>query len=364
MSPDAPWSIPEVLPATTAADSSPALAVIGEIPHLVWSRDSLLYHSFRSPVGWSEPARVTGGIQPAVVAGRDGHLHCVFANEFMGNTEIYYIAFDGSALPLPVNVSHTGAASVDPSLGGSPDGTLHTVWADSLPGRDLIYYGRRGDAFWTSEPISGARGEKPAIGVTSGGMLFAAWQQRSDANGLYDIFCSALPAGDAQWSIPVNVSVGTGDSTLASIAITAPDTCHLVWQEEQNGLHQIFYSNHRPNGWSQPEMISGGAADCQTPHLACSPENYVEAIWLEGDGLVHRVRPPAYDATWWAPEPITAGPAAPHQPAIAISPRGKVHLAWSAVDGSTAGSLYYARRQPISNHPLFFPVMTRSAPRV
>jgi hypothetical protein len=115
------WSAPEVVSETTASDRDPTLATSGEVPHLVWSKTSILYHSHRGSGGWSNAAAVTGGTQPDLVATPDGRLHCVFTNIFAGNSEIYYQFWDGWAWSLPVNVSHTRGVSTDPALAFASD---------------------------------------------------------------------------------------------------------------------------------------------------------------------------------------------------------------------------------------------------
>jgi hypothetical protein len=128
------WSAPEVVSETTTSDRDPAPATAGEVPHLVWSKNSILYHSYRGSAGWSRAAAVTGGTQPVLVAGLDGRLHCVFTNVFAGNSEIYYQIWDGKAWSLPVNVSHTQGVSTDPTLALGSDGVLHAAWSDITSG--------------------------------------------------------------------------------------------------------------------------------------------------------------------------------------------------------------------------------------
>jgi hypothetical protein len=98
------WSAPEVVSEMTTSDRDPALATAGEVPHLVFSKNS---------------------------------------NVFAGNSEIYYQIGDGKAWSLPVNVSRTQGVSTDPTLALGSDGVLHATWSDTTSGYSVIYYGRR-----------------------------------------------------------------------------------------------------------------------------------------------------------------------------------------------------------------------------
>jgi len=359
------WSAPEVVSETTTSDRDPAPATAGEVPHLVWSKNSILYHSYRGSAGWSRAAAVTGGTQPVLVAGLDGRLHCVFTNVFAGNSEIYYQIWDGKAWSLPVNVSHTQGVSTDPTLALGSDGVLHAAWSDTTSGYSVIYYGRRvlGTTFWSSGPIPGTRGGLPAIAAGRGGNVYVVWQDRQGDNGPWDIFASTRRNG--AWTLPLNLSDSLlKHSIMPSLAATAIGTCHLAWQEEQEGLYGIAYSDLRPNGWSQPEVISAAGQDCRAPAVRCDPQQYVEVFWLEGKSLLHRVRPPQYDAAWWATATINGDWPAPQQAGCAVSGAGRLHVAWLSAALPAPRSIYYVQREPVFNHAAYLPVIKEKPPNL
>ena len=99
-----PWSVSEPISVAQPDSRDPALAIAGETPHLLWAKDKVIYHSVRGGESWSAPVRVATGGQPAVVATPDGKLHCVYANQFAGNFEIYYVAWDGTNWSLPEQI--------------------------------------------------------------------------------------------------------------------------------------------------------------------------------------------------------------------------------------------------------------------
>ena len=87
------WSASEPVPGAPADNYQPALAILGDTLHLVWSSNRVLYHTVRLANGWTSSVRIAAGEQPSLVAAPDGQLHCLFANPFVGNWEIYHITF-------------------------------------------------------------------------------------------------------------------------------------------------------------------------------------------------------------------------------------------------------------------------------
>jgi hypothetical protein len=356
--PDSPWSIAGQFPPTMPGDGEPALATVGAQLHLVWSRDRMLYHAYLTDTGWSSPAQIAMGTAPALAPGANaGSLHCVFQNEFAGNSEIYEAAWDGIRWTLPVNISHTSGVSSRPVVATGPDGVLYAAWTDTTPGYNVVYYAQRGQTFWTSQPIPNGRGCLPSLTVLPSGDLYVAWQDWHTQTQRYDVFC-AIRTGD-QWHVPEDVSDSPQVHSIAPyLAATARGTCHLVWQEACDGVYQICYSDRRPNGWSAPVVVSTPGQDCRNPRLVSNPLNYLELVWLEGSTLRHRVRPPDFDADWWAPETIAADCATLRDLSIAIGHNSNAHLAWSA-GPAEAGQLYYAARAPLFKHNIVIPIIMK-----
>jgi hypothetical protein len=335
---------------------SPALATLGEIPHLVWTQEGVLYHASRTAEGWSAPVRVASGHQSALAAAADGRLHCLFVHQFMGNAEIYHVAWNGVQWTLPQPVSRTSGASANPTLAVAPDGSLHAVWTDNTPGYATIYHGCYAEAQWSSLPIPNARGAMPALAITPNGDLYAAWQGRLDEGGRYDIFCAVRHG--TSWGLPEDVSDSPEQhSIFASLATNVQGGCHLVWQEEQEGLYHIRHSDRRPGGWANPVVISSSDEDCRLPRIAAIRQGFLEVIWQEGEVLRHRVRPPDYETTWWAPEDASVECQGLGSLALAISPTGRVHVAWSGPDESGAPQLYYVQRAPLFKFSGFVPMV-------
>jgi hypothetical protein len=341
------WSPSEPVPGTLADDYQPALAVIGNTLHLVWSSNRVLYHTVRFADAWSSPVRIAAGEQPALAATTDGQLHCVFANPFVGNWEIYHVAFENGRWSLPKPVSRTSGVSVQPSLVAVEGGSLHAVWADSTPGDSVVYHGTlESGGMWSNAPIPSGRGCLPTIAATRAGDVCVAWQDRIGKTGTFDVFCSTLWEG--KWSLPDMVSDSASvHSVKPWLAATAQGRVHLIWLEEESSHYAVRHSDRRVNGWSQPVAVSTGSQDCRQALIVANPQGFLQVVWLEGSALHHRVRPPDYDTPWWIPQIAEGVYRELSDLSAAVDPAGRLHIVWSAFGNQESRTLYYAVREAI-----------------
>jgi hypothetical protein len=340
------WSASEPVSGVPADSYQPALAVLDAALHLVWSSNRVLYHSVWSSAGWSAPKTIAAGEQPALAATAAGQLHCLFANPFLGNWEIYHVTWMGDRWSLPAPVSRTSGVSTQPALAADQDGVLHATWSDTTPGESVIYYGACSGPFWSSAPVPSGRGCQPSIVPTASGDICIAWQDRSRHTQAFDIYSCVLH--ERQWSVPDMVSdTPAAHSIRPFLAANAQGGVHMIWLEEVNSVFAVYHSDRRVNGWSQPTTVSVGSQDCRQARIVANPQGFLQVVWLEGNALHHRVRPPDLDATWWVPQIAEGDYRELSDLGTACSPTGELHVVWSAFANEGTRSLYWARRQPI-----------------
>jgi hypothetical protein len=351
------WSPNEPVPDVPADNCQPAVATVGETLNLVWSSNRVLYHSVRLDTGWSSPVRIIAGEQPSLAATPDGKLHCLFANPFVGNWEIYHTTFCGEKWSLPKPVSRTSGVSSHPSVVTDGDGALHAVWSDTTPGESVIYHGTLGPAvIWSSAPIANGRGCFPTLAAVSGGDVCVAWQDRASQSNAFDVYCAMLHEG--RWSLPDIVSDSAyAHSVKPSITANSRGDVHLVWLEEASAVFEVRHSDRRVNGWSQPVAISTRSQDCRQARIIANPQGYLQVVWIEGNTLHHRVRPPDYDSTWWVPQTAQGEYREASDLGTVVDPTGELHVVWSGYGDGETRLLYYAKRSAI-----FAPAQHRQRP--
>ncbi len=340
------WSPSEPIPGTPPDSHEPALALAGDSLHLVWSSNKVIYHAIRASDTWGQPNRVAAGEQPVLAAGRDGRLHCLFVNRFAGNYEIYHVTWNGDKWTLPQPVSRTTGVSTAPALAAAADGSLHAAWTDTTPGYAVIYHGHLAGPIWSSEPIPHARGSVPALAATPSGDLHVAWQDRLSQTGFYEIFAATLCGGS--WSLPEVISESPDQhSVRPQLAANWQGGCSLVWQEQRDHVYMVRHAHRLTNNWSVPVDVSGDAADCRQPRVVANPQGFMQVIWLEGNALHHRVRPPDPGAPWWVPQTAAGEYQDLSDLCTAMDANGTLHVVWSGLLASSTRGLFYASRQPI-----------------
>ena len=175
-----PWISPTAVATGLSEAATPSLAFTRDgVEHAVWQTDGQIYYAAQMPGSeWDRPRRIASGTSPTLVLDALGHLHALFANQFMGNYEIYAITLANGNWSLPVNVSHTSGFSMSPAATAGSDGVLYVAWMDNSPGYWTIYLGQWNGTYWSNQPIANARGKAPTLGLSPDGTLFLAWQDR------------------------------------------------------------------------------------------------------------------------------------------------------------------------------------------
>ncbi len=364
MATDPDWFPAETLSFAPPGSQQMAVAASGDVVHLVWVHAKTLYHARRIGGAWQPPVKVAGGEQPAVAVGPDGTLYCTYANWFLGNRDIYFSSFTGDKWSLSQVVSRTTGESSDPAICVGGDGVVHLAWADTTPGYSIIYYGVRDRGGWNYAPVPNGKGSRPSISTpTSGpaGPVYVAWQDRlaSSNTGAYEVLVGIKRNGD--WSLPAMVSDSRNAHSLApKVATGSGDLCHVVWQEERDGIYVIRHSDLWPNGWEACFDVSDPAVDARLAVALAHKLGLFQFVWSEGAVLKHRVRPGEPQGVWWEPEIVCEDCAGLSELAAAQGGSGDLHVVFSRWPNGGERQFFYVRRKALERQKVFLPVVGRS----
>lgn len=354
-----PWSIPTAIVTRLTHAALPSLTYTGDgTAHLVWESNRMLYYASRAPGGaWRNPVALAAGMAPSVIADPDGNLHAVFANEFMGNYDIFYVRWRNGAWSLPVNISRTSGYSGSPVLALASDRTLHAAWLDNTPGYWTIYHGTLEGQFWASEPVPYARGQAPSIAASPSGTIFLAWQDRVPGDpalaGAFDIFLSELV--ENKWSLPVNVSdTPDVESFGASITTSWDGVVHLIWVDQGQ---QVRYCYGRGWYWSLPQ-IAWAAPALRGARIASEYGSIMHIAWDQGDSL-WATQAPARSVTWPKPNLVAQPIGALSDLTLAVMPGGGVAMGWVQTLNPGDVSLYESRQRSRLTARSWLPLVTR-----
>jgi hypothetical protein len=302
---------------------------------------------------------VAAGEQPSLAVTPDGALHCAYANWFLGNRDIYVVSFAGEKWDLPMLVSRTPGESSDPALAAGTDGRLHLAWADTTPGFSVIFYGQHDGQNWPHGRLPHARGGRPSV-AAYGSTVHVAWQDRlaSSEIAAFDVLaCRQVDGGE--WTLPDMVS-DTRDlnSIVPRLSVNGAGACHLVWQEEREGVYVIRHADLWPEGWAQPVDVSDPAYDARLAFALPNKWGQFQFLWAEGSSLQHRVRAGEPLSPWKATETACEACAGLSELAATLSERGELHAVFTRYTNG-ARHTFYLRRKAIERQKVFAPVVGR-----
>ena len=343
----APWSMPAaIVPGLTKASLPGLLFGPDRAAHLIYESDGAIYHAMQ-PAGssWGNSKKIATGTSPSASFDSMGRLHVAYVNEFMGNFDIYHVRRDSGAWTLPVNISTTSGMSADPSIATDGAGTVYVAWMDTSSGKWTIHTGTWKGVYWTSYPVSNARGQSPALAVLPDGGLFLAWQDRQptseNAWGNYDIYASARE--DIYWNLPVNVSDNAifspgSDAIGVSVVTTRDGLAHLAWI---NDGEQVRYNPGRGQYWPEPVDVGERRSMARGLSMRLSQEGMLNMAWDEGTTVRIVSAPPA--ATIW-PEAEVLSAQAGGMSDVSLTTAGSgLAVVWIHSDAAAAVGIYESR---------------------
>jgi len=354
-----PWESPTAIVTGIPDAARPALAYTADgVGYALWESEGQLYYARQLPNrAWSAPQQVAYGMSPALAIDSSGRLHALFANQFMGNYEIYQVTLIDGKWTLPVDISHTSGVSAYPVLAAGPGHTMFAAWMDNSPGYWTIYVGTWNGEYWSNQPLPDARGQAPTLAASTDGTVYLAWQDRiptlDNPSGTFDIFLSEH--GDADWSLPINISDSPAASSIGASLTTAPDGfAHLTWVDDDQ---EVQYCYGEGVYWPLPQTVVRTAMIARGPRIASEHGGVLHIAWDEGDVVRATLAAPA-PPKWPKPVVVTALSGDLRQVSLAALPGGGVAVSWVQAFGPGDLGIYESQQAPASSWHLWLPLMT------
>ncbi len=323
--------------------------------HVVWEEGGRLYHTWRDVRRvWHSPRLVYYGTSPSLAVDPHGVVHMVFAQDVIGNFEIYHTVFNGTMWSLPTNVSHTRAHSYSPHIGVGPDGALHVVWTDRTGGQDRVYHAILQGQVWVDAPLPNAWGKSPTLEIDTRNVGHVIWQQRN-IHGLWDVY--HMSGISDVWQLPQNISDNSNANSVAPQAVVdREDWTHVVWLEDAATGPRLMYSVGRDQGWLWPQSLARGPVEDVS--LSTSEQGmYIHVWWADTQGWWERWR--ASTAWRWSAPLQLAGFGVRHFSFIFSPHNGRrVDALWQVEgdDGQRMDLWYGEIRTPVVQR-LYFAIM-------
>jgi hypothetical protein len=186
----------------------------------------------------------------------------------------------------------------------------------------------------------GADALQPWLAVNPRGDAIAAWRS---FDGRTSVIRTTSRKRGGAWGAVQDISPRSPDLGAPKIALDAAGNAVAVWRGLRSARERIQTARHPARGaWSDPKLISSGAAEADLPDVALDPAGNGAAIWQAGNGVTWTVQAAGLDAAGPVLRPRIAGRRIPRSRlTFSVSPfdvwsalRGRPR--WSFGDGTSA----------------------------
>jgi hypothetical protein len=339
------WSPAVVITETAGTSGLPDALIVGDRVFVAWcdqeSTDPRITTIYEAEIGTGATRRIPGPFssiptRPSLATGA-GRLHVVFSGGGTGNIpDIYYAMRPLAATAWPtatIVYTHTGTGSWNPMLAVGPDGkTLHVVWEERTSSiqRAIMY-------------------------------------MRGAVNG-----------DNVEWTVPLKLSTGITLSVWPAIAADASGNLHVVWGEQQERQHYIWYVRYEAasDAWSaamriDPEPVSVNERNPtdSTPSLALMEQGNqvtVCVVWhgfREGEFAEEVLLSCSQDGgqSWLPPQSMSRSDGPEEisiRPSITFNAAGQLHGVWQehkSSMGSNVVDAYQVYYSHALNYKKFLP---------
>jgi hypothetical protein len=261
-----------------------------------------------------------------------------------------------------VNDDAGTAYQAHPCIAVDPRGNAYAVWMDARNGGannwDIYSSYRPAGGTWGSnarvnDDVGIVNQGWPSIAVDARGNAYAVWVDRRSGFDDLDIYFAYRPVGGF-WSSDVRVDddPGTARQWEPSIAVDSVGNAYAVWEDERNGIGDIYFS-FRPVGgtWGASVRVNddGGVANQWHPSIAVDANGDAYAVWADGRGdhdpadIYFSYRPAG--GTWGPNERVNedTGTVIAPSPSITVDTEGNAYVAWADHVGGMWGTFFAFR---------------------
>ena len=215
-------------------------------------------------------------IYPSLYLDNSGNPHIAWEEDTSGNTDIYYLKWNGSAWvdadgsgQESINISNDSEHSYYLSLSLDTSGNPHIAWYTYTSGKSNIYYLKWNGSAWVDADGSGQESinisnnsgysgylsvfsEPPSLYLDSSGNPHIAWRYDTSGNYYYDIYYlkwngSAWVDADGSGQESINISNNSGRSEQPSLYLDTSGNPHIAWRDDTSGNYEVYYVRWLPS---------------------------------------------------------------------------------------------------------------------
>ena len=229
-----------------------------------------------------------------------------------------------------VRLTYDPYPSDDPAVAAfSPDEVV-VVWADygGLDAEPAIRARHWNGFEWTPKlSIAAPGGDKYEPSVVRGldGRLHLVWEDNRE--GVSEIYYARWDEG--VWSEQARLSAEGASSKYPGIAADSLGNVHVVWYDDRDGNREIYYRRWDGSAWSEPERLTVDNGESRGVAIAAGADGSVHVVWYDDRDGNEEVYYKRFDgASWSEDERVSWDVGQSRDPVIAIGRTGVVHVVW------------------------------------
>ena len=267
------------------------------------------------------------------IAANGDSVHVVWSDDRDGNSEIYYKrSVDGGINWDPdVRLTDNNAISEYPALAVS-ESFVHIIWSDSRDGNYEIYYKRStdGGTSWGNDiplTVDLNWSAYPSIS-SSGNNIYVVWMDNRDGN--WEIYFKGSIDNGINWSADTRLTNDTHDSYNPSVSAEGPEV-HIAWYDYRDGNAEIYYKRSSDGGvnWGTDARLTNYAGSSIAPSISAA-NSFVHVVWQDDRDGEHKIfyMRSTDDGINWGQDTCLTDEDSSYLPSVAVSGLN-VHLVWA-----------------------------------
>jgi len=304
-----------------------------------------------SSINWSPDMRLTWDDEwdtaPSIIQASDGRIWVFWFSYRTGNAEIFYKIYDplqthhwSSEMQLTNNQSTDGT----PYAMQASNGDIWVVWMTFRLGNYEIYYKTFNGTAWSTDirlTNNPSRDEFPAILQTNDGKIWVFWDSLRTGN--YDIFYKTTIDNGANWTPDTQVTSRNDDEWDPSVIETADGKVWLAYTRKND----IYFMTYDGIHWSSAERLTTDANDDWHPSILQDNAGNIWVFWdsnrISYDGVPQTdIFYQFYNGVSWLTYDVqlTTDPDEDDMPSAIQDTGGNMWVLWSS-DRDFNRDLYY-----------------------
>ena len=291
------WQADIQLTNTNASMDFPSIAAYGSDVYAVWfdnrdlNKEIYFKHSSDNGLTWEADVQLTFNTSPSnypSLSVYESLVNVVWGEGRDGNWEIYYkrSTDKGFTWDSDTRLTNNPSDSYNPSV-SADESNVNVVWYDFRDGDGEIYFKRSSDSGmnWEADTrLTNIPGSSisPCIFATAS-IVHVVWQDNRD--GAHKIFYKHSTDEGITWGQDTCLTFYEDSSFLPSVAASG-SVVHIVWAHEFPLNREIFYKRSTDNGltWDSDIRLTNATAESWLPSATIS-DTILHVVWRdERDG--------------------------------------------------------------------------------